>query len=342
LIISGTGREFVPTIVMMDPQAPAALEPLRQALPGADWRLLAPGPGQECDALLSEADFLLTRWAPVTRQRLALAPRLKLVQRYGRLLGGIDLAACEEAGVPVARMPLWGAITVAEHAFALLLAVSRRIVEGHLGTASGAYRERGQEPVQTAERLHRFQWLGILGITELHGKRLGIVGLGEIGLEMSQRARAFGMDVTYYRRRPLLPEEERLYGLEYRPLPQLFRESDVISLHLPHTPETEGMINAQTLAAMKPGAILVNAARGGLVDEAALVEALRDGRLAGAGLDVFRYEPLPADSPLCTAPNVVLAPHTGGGMGGTWHKAYCDCFANMARVAAGLPAAHLV
>lgn len=332
----------MPTIVLMDPQTPAALEPLRQALPGADWRLLAPGPGEECDALLPEADFLLTRWAPVTRERLAMAPNVKLVQRYGRLLGGIDLAACREAGVPVARMPLWGAITVAEHAFALLLAVSRRIVEGHDGVASGAYRERGQEPVQTAERLHRFQWLSIEGITELHGKRLGIIGLGEIGLEMSQRAQAFGMSVSYYRRRPLLPEEEWHYGLEYRSLPEILAESDVISLHLPHSTETEGMINRASLAAMKPGAILINTARGGLVDEGALVEALRSGQLAGAGLDVFRYEPLPADSPLCGAPNVVLAPHTGGGMGGTWHKAYCDCFANLARVAAGLSADHLV
>lgn len=332
----------MPTIVMMDPQAPAALDSLRQALPGPDWRLLAPGPGEECDGLLPEADFLLSRWAPVTHGRLAMAPNVKLVQRYGRLLGGIDLAACWEAGVPVARMPLWGAITVAEHAFALLLAVSRRIVEGHQGVATGAYRERGQEPVQTAERLHRFQWLSIQGITELHGKRLGIVGLGEIGLEMSQRARAFGMSVAYYRRRQLLPEEEQLYGLEYRPLDELLAESDVISLHLPHTAETEGMINRESLAAVKRGAILVNTARGGLVDEPALVEALRNGHLAGAGLDVFRYEPLPADSPLCTAPNVVLAPHTGGGMGGTWHKAYYDCFANLARVATGLAPEHLV
>lgn len=332
----------MPTIVLMDPQTPAALEPLRQALPGPDWQLLAPGPGEECDALLPEADFLLTRWAPVTRERLALAPHLRLVQRYGRLLGGIDLAACREAGVPVARMPLWGAVTVAEHAFALLLAVSRRMVEGHQGVASGAYRERGQEPVQTAERLHRFQWLSIQGITELHGKRLGILGLGEIGLEMAQRAQAFGMSVGYYRRRRLLPEEEWLYGLEYRPLQELIAESDVISLHLPHTAETEGLINRESLASMKRGAILINTARGGLVDEPALVEALQSGHLAGAGLDVFRYEPLPADSPLCTAPNVVLAPHTGGGMGGTWHKAYCDCFANMARVASAQTAAHLV
>lgn len=144
------------------------------------------------------------------------------------------------------------------------------------------------------------------------------MGFGAIGQEVARRARGFGMEVSVFQRRRLPDPWPRRLGVRWRDsLEELLEESDVVSLHLPHTDATEGLLDAAALDRMKPGAILVNTARGGLVDEAALAARLRDGRLAGAGLDVFRKEPLPMSNPLAGAPGVVLAPHTGGaGAGG--------------------------
>jgi len=142
--------------------------------------------------------------------------------------------------------------------------------------------------------------------------------MGDIGMEIARRCRAFGMDVCYYQRTPHPAATEKSLGIRYLPLDDLLAESDYVVLVVPHTPETEGLIGARQLARMKPSATLVNVGRGGLVDEDALFAALRDGKIAMAGLDVYRNEPLPDTSPLLTLPNVVLLPHMGGGSYRGW------------------------
>jgi phosphoglycerate dehydrogenase-like enzyme len=173
-------------------------------------------------------------------------------------------------------------------------------------------------------------------MVEVFVKTLGIVGLGEIGTELAKRAHAFDMKILYYKRRRLSEEAERELGIEYCSLDDLLRESDFVSLHVPHTKETDKLIGQRELALMKPSAFLINTSRGGVVDEDALYEALASKTITGAGLDVFREEPLPASSPLLKLDNVVLTPHIGGGSGEpNLYKEIHDVLANVDRVARG-------
>jgi phosphoglycerate dehydrogenase-like enzyme len=218
---------------------------------------------------------------------------------------------------------------------ALMLALARRVIPGHQGVFDASYRKRGLEPATTSEWHFSFNWLGFSDVSELSGKTLGLVGLGEIGREVARRARAFDMQILYHQRHPIPEPYERLLAASHVPLERLLRESDFISLHIPHTPETERLLDAKNLALMKPTAYLINTARGGVVDEKALVENLRQRKLAGAGLDVFVEEPLPADHPFLGLDNVVLAPHTGGGSGGGHRKNIAEIINNIARAARG-------
>lgn len=219
---------------------------------------------------------------------------LAVVANYAVGLDNIDRVACAARGIAVAHTPGVLSEATADQAWALLLAVARRVLEGHRLVASGDW--DGWSPLQ------------LLG-TELHGRRFGVVGLGRIGQAAARRARGFGMDVVYHAR-SARPEAEAELSARKVPLDELLESSDVISLHCPLTDETRHLIDADALRRMKPTALLINTARGEVVDEAALVDALTHGVIAGAGLDVFEREPrihprLPA------LPNVVLAPHLG-------------------------------
>jgi len=228
----------------------------------------------------------------VTDRLLAHAPRLRVVGRHGVGLDNVDLDACTRRGIWVVYTPLANVEAVAEHAVGLMLAVAKRIVEGDRAVRAGEF----------AAARHR-----LVG-QELYGQTLGIAGFGRIGQRVAEICRAaFAMPVMFA---DLLSHEEvaaRL-GAQRVPLDELLARSDVISLHLPLTPQTRHLIDGPALARMKPGAILINTARGAVVDETALLAALRDGRLA-AGLDVFADEPLPPGNPLPMLPNVVLTPH---------------------------------
>jgi phosphoglycerate dehydrogenase-like enzyme len=176
----------------------------------------------------------------------------------------------------------------------------------------------GIEPVVTAHRTYRSNWARIEGMGELFRTTVGIVGMGDIGMEIAKRCRAFAMNIRYYQRTRHPQAIEDALGMRYLSFDELLAESDYVVLVLPHTPDTEGIIGARELALMKVSATLVNVGRGGLIDEGALAAALRDRRIAMAALDVYRREPLPADSPLLTLPNVLLLPHTGGGSYRSW------------------------
>jgi D-3-phosphoglycerate dehydrogenase len=235
------------------------------------------------DAIISGTD-------EITAEVIAGAESLRTIAKHGVGLDNIDLAAARARGIIVTATP--GAIhdSVADLTFALLLAVTRQVVPAHASVVAG-------------------KWRGFVG-TELRGKMLGIVGLGRIGKEVCRRAQAFGMLVVAH---DPYPDDAfaAAHGVTYLPLPDLLQRADAVSLHAGIADAGRPLLGAGELAAMKPGAFLINTARGNLVDEAALAAALREGRLGGAGLDVFAAEP-PAGSPLLRCENVVFSPHIAG------------------------------
>ncbi len=297
----------------------------------------------ELGDFVSGADILITGKRRITETvLLAAGANVRLIQVIGRAPWAVDLDRAGEAGIPVSFLPHGGAIAVAEHTFALMLGLYRKLVSGHLGTAHAEYERLELEPIRTSERVIAFNWLELSGVQQLHGKTLGLVGLGDIGLEVVRRARAFDMTVLYTKRSPLPAEYERLVGVRFKPMTDLLELSDVVSLHAPHTPQTEGLIDAGALSHMRKTAVLVNTARGGLVDEQALVAALRDESIAGAGLDVFVDEPLPAGHALLDLQNVLLSPHLGGGTGGGQKGMVNEIKSNVERTLRGETPHHLV
>ncbi|HXM36712.1 MAG TPA: phosphoglycerate dehydrogenase [Pyrinomonadaceae bacterium] len=245
------------------------------------------------NAEIADADALVVRSATkVTPELLDKAPRLRVVGRAGVGVDNIDLDEATRRGVLVMSTPGGNAVSVAEHTFALMLALAR-----HVPRLDKAIHEGRWEKSSAAG-------------TELRGKTLGLIGLGRIGSEVAVRAEAFDMHVLGYD--PYISEAAaREVQVELVPLEKLLAESDFVSLHTALSPATQNVINAATLAQMKKGARLVNAARGELIDEAALAEALKSGHLAGAALDVFVEEP-PKNSPLMALPNVIATPHVAG------------------------------
>ena len=221
----------------------------------------------------------------------ARCPRLRALSLWGTGTDHVDLGAAARHGVAVTNTPGVSAVAMAEHALALMLAVARDIPGLDARTRRGAW-PRGF-------------------VTQLHGRVLGVVGLGAIGMQTARIARGIGMRVIAWTRTPEGKPIADL-GVEMVSLAELYRRSDVVSLHVRLTPETAGMVGEREFAAMKQSAILINTARGAIVDEAALLRALRTGSVRGAGLDVFDQEPLPEGHPLGAEPNVVLTPHSGG------------------------------
>ena len=226
-----------------------------------------------------------------TAEALRACPKLKLISIWGTGTDNVDLPAAAARGVTVTNTPGANAIAVAEHTVALMLAVAKRLLP-----ADQAMRQGG--------------WPRNL-VPQLRGKRLGLVGTGLIGREVAAMAKGLGMEVVAWTFHPSARLADSL-GLRYVELDELLRTADIVSLHLRATPETRHFLDRARLAMLKPGAILVNTARGALIDEAALVECLREKRIACAGLDVFEAEPLPAGHPLLALPNVLLTPHAAG------------------------------
>ena len=332
------------TVLFADPKTEEELNSIRDLEPASSLTIIAPkeeGKGA-LENLLPRADAIVTQRSAVDAAMIESAPQLKLIQRYGTRPDGIDLEAARQAGVAVATMPLRGCIAVAELAITLILALSKNLIEAHEATVTGAYRALDVEPMKTSQRRHNFQWMNLPGLLEVYGHTLGIIGFGEIGTETARRARALGMEVMYNKRTRLAPEAEASEGIQYATKDEILREADFIHLSTPLTPETEGMIGARELSLMKPTAYLVNTCRGGVIDEAALVEALQDKRIAGAGLDVFVHEPIPHDHPLLGCENVILTPHIGGGTGGARVKQMVDVLRNVAAFASGSEPAHRV
>lgn len=256
------------------------------------------------------------------------APKLKFVQQPSVGYQHIDLEACRRRGVAVANTPGVNSASVAEHTIMMAMALLRRVPYAN-------------------EQTHRGQWtqrelMWEQGVFELAGKNFGIVGMGHVGREVAKRLVAFGTRNYYYDPFRLQPEQEKELHVQFKPLEHLLRLCDVISLHVPLTDETRNMINADSLAKMKFNAILINVARGECIDEAALAERLRAKKLGGAGIDVFATEPIPADSPLLGAPNVLLTPHIAGATSEVRERVVQMAVANVVRVLRGEAPEHVL
>ncbi|MFF9817360.1 2-hydroxyacid dehydrogenase [Streptomyces sp. NPDC014006] len=252
----------------------------------------------EDPAALRAAHAVVTALAPVTAGHLAAAEQLELVQCASHGYDYVDVTAARARGVTVCTIGSTGAEAqnVAEQTFALMLALAKQLVPAHTALTQGDW---------ALPRLTR-------SITELSGKTLGIVGLGGIGQQVARRAAAFDMTVLYTARSRVPPETEARLTARHVPLDELLAACDYVTLHAPLTEETRHLLDARRLALLKPTAFVVNTARGALIDQDALADALEKGALAGAGLDVFEPEPPTPSLRLLKAPNVVLSPHVGG------------------------------
>jgi D-3-phosphoglycerate dehydrogenase len=239
-----------------------------------------------------EADALLVQWAPITRRVLGWLPRLKGVVRYGIGVNNIDLDAAKDLRIGVANVPTYCLDEVSTHAMAMILSLTRRIPQDHHQIARG---EWGVAPL-----------LPIPAISDL---TLGLIGFGAIARRVAQKARAFGFRIVAAD--PYINESHfSENGVERVELETLFASADVISVHCPLVKETTHLINEEAIGKMKQGVLIVNTSRGPIIRETDLIQALQDGRILGAGLDVFEEEPLSKDSPLRTLPNVVLTSHS--------------------------------
>ena len=258
------------------------------------WEKALPPPQEELLRQAGRCHGLLTLLTDrVDAALLEGAPHLVVVSNMATGFDNIDLAAASRREVLVTRTPGLLSATVADFTFALLLAAARRVPEADRYVRASRWKTWGPST--------------LLG-SDVFGATLGIVGMGGVGTEVAKRARGFGMRVVYHSRRRK-PALERRYRLTFMPLRELLRESDFVTLHAALTAETRGLIGGRELALMKESAILINTGRGPLVDQKALHEALKSGRIAGAALDVSDPEPIPVDDPLLALDNVVLAPH---------------------------------
>jgi D-3-phosphoglycerate dehydrogenase / 2-oxoglutarate reductase len=255
------------------------------------WNIVLPA-ATALAAEIADADGLVVRSATkVNRELLEKAPKLRVIGRAGVGVDNVDMEAATNRGVLVMNTPGGNAVSVAEHTFALMLALARSVASSNTAIQAGRW-EKSSSGV------------------EMRGKTLGLIGLGRVGIEVAKRARVFGMDVIAYD--PYVTQAAaREVEVELLPLEEVLKRADVISLHTALSPATEKMINAAAIAQMKKGARLVNCARGELIDEVALAEALKSGQLAGAAVDTFAKEP-PKDSPLIGLPNVIATPHIAG------------------------------
>ena len=272
-------------------------------------------------AQLAAADFVLVADWAITDEELRAAPRLKMVQHQGVGHEKIDKEALKARKIPLALCPAGTTVGVAEHTILLILAVYKRLVAADTKLRQGTW----------------LQW-GLRSTSfELAGKTLGLHGFGRIGQAVAQRAHAFDARILFHD--PYLKElpREASGWLTSVSLPELLRQSDILSLHLPTTTETRKCMSTSQFQQMKRSAVLINTSRGALVDEPALVAALQNGTIAGAGLDVFEQEPVKPDNPLLAMDSVILTPHIAAGTVDALRQKMQSVFANLQRCARGEP-----
>ena len=270
--------------------------------------------------MVREADFLVLHPAEISEVLLREAKKVRLLQLLSAGYDAVDLRLTNELGIPVATNGGANAWAVAEHAVALVLALYKRLIAADRSVREGRWR-------QPITGFNTF---------EVAGKTLGLIGAGDIGRKVARRLTAFEARTIYYDIVPA-PDIEQELGARRVSLEELLKEADIMSIHLPLNRETRGLIGRPQLAMMKPTTVIVNTSRGPVVDEEALAEALREKRIAGAGLDVYHKEPISPDNPLLQVENVILPPHTAGHAYEGWFRRAQFAWENIRRVAAGQP-----
>jgi phosphoglycerate dehydrogenase-like enzyme len=299
-------------VACLDVWAPAVREVVRRtAPPELDLHFATSYDEAEQMALVEGAEIILAGWAAVTAPMLAHAKRLRFIEKWGIGVDRIDVEAARRKGIPLAITAGSNAVPVAELTIGLILGVYRRLAQVDAAMRRGVWLKAEMREIGY----------------QIAGKTVGLIGFGNIGRKVAQRLRGFECRVLYYDARRADEATEAALGATCVPLERLLADSDIVSLHAPLTPQTGKMINAASIARMKDNAVLINTARGELVDERALYDALVAGKLRGAGLDAFDPEPPPKDNPLFTLDQVIATPHTGG--------AVFDNVENVARHAIG-------
>jgi phosphoglycerate dehydrogenase-like enzyme len=268
--------------------------------------------------LARDADFFLLFPGRLSDRVLTSAPNVKLLQSLSAGYDRMNLRLAADLGIPVANNGGANSVAVSEHTVMLMLAVYRRLLHYATVVRGGGWRPSGDRRID---------------VYELEGKTVGLVGIGNIAQKVARRLRGFDVELQYFDKyASLRPTEEEAMGILSVSLDTLLSTSDVVSVHVPLTSETRNMIGTRELGLMKPSAVLINTARGGIVDEAALVEALSSGGIAGAGLDVMEHEPPDRDDPLPKLDNVVITPHTAGPTYESLAKRAANSFYNIQRV----------
>lgn len=277
-----------------------------------------PKTSEELKERIREAEVVIVGWSNLTRSVMDSAERLRMISIWATTCHYADLEAARERGIVVTHVPGYATEAVAEYTFTLLLAAVRRLTLADKHVREG-----------------KFDWRPFAG-SELAGKTLGVVGTGAIGCRVAEIGRAFGMHVLGFDKYPNLKRAEEV-GMSYADLKTLLRESDVVTLHVTLTSETEKLLGKKEIAAMKDGAVMINTSQGRVIDQEALVEALRSGKLSYAGLDVFEDEPPAKNNPLFKLGNTVLSPHIGFNTVEAEARCTDICVDNVAKFLEGKP-----
>jgi phosphoglycerate dehydrogenase-like enzyme len=291
------------------------------SLTGLDIAICSEDDDRRLASLLPDCEVLWHVLQRCTAEMIAAAPKLRLIQKIGVGVNTIDLAAAKARSIPVCNLPGTNSRAVAELSLALMLAVLRRVPRFDASLRAGVWTNLALQD----------------GLGELGGRVVGLVGYGSVPRILAPVLAAMGCEVLYTARRSVPDAPARFVALS-----ELLEQSDIVSLHLPLTAETERLIGRAAIGRMKKGCILVNTARGGLVDEPAMIDALRSGQLDGAGLDVFTDEPLPHDAALLALPNVVVTPHIAWTTTGTFDRSFALAAENCRRIMTATPLLHRV
>lgn len=309
------------SIVVLDAISQAVAERLRSLLPEGFELTHGTAHGDDHLAeIIAEADYAISGQVAVGGAVLRAAKRLKLLHKWGVGVDNLDIETARELGIKVARTTGSNSVAVAEFTIGLMICALRHIPHGHFGLQHGQWQNwRGQSPFL------------------LSGKTVGLVGFGAIGKAVARLLRGFGCTILYCKPNRLRDDEEKELGVGFAEMSELLARADVVSLHCPLTPATNGLVDRTALTSMKPTAVLINVARGGVVAEPDLAWALRNRVIHAAAVDVYEIEPLPDDSPLLHIENLTLTPHLGAMAADTFAPTVKRMFENIARVSRGEP-----
>ncbi|MFC3127732.1 2-hydroxyacid dehydrogenase [Pseudoroseomonas globiformis] len=311
-------------IVVLDPITPQTAQRMRELLPtGLIMEHAASRDAAHLQEIVADADYLVSGQIAVDASLLAAAKQAKLLHKWGVGVDNFDLDAAKAQGITVARTTASNAKSVAEAALGLTIALMRNLAWGHTSLRAGEWR-----PTSLPKASY-----------SLFGKTVGIIGFGAIGQNLAKLLKPFGGRILYNKTRRLSPGEEADLGVEFATLAEILKQADIVSLHCPMTPQTKGMIDRAAIRTMKPTAVLINVARGGVVIEQDLAEALKAKEILGAAMDVYEEEPTPADNPLLALENVVCTPHIAAMSADTFVPTINQMWGNIDRFNRGEPVA---